>query len=59
MRPNVAKKLPLVRAQIKRLGYQTVRNHFSRGNTKMLSGKDRREMLLIIEKEYRDGTKYR
>ena len=45
MRSNVKKYLPVLRRQIERQGYATVRECLVKGKTREMSGKDRREAL--------------
>lgn len=51
MRANVKKFLPVLRRQIKEHGYAKIRQCLVTGDTKFLSGKDRREALSILDAE--------
>lgn len=53
MRANVAKHLPVVKRQIEKYGWLPVRKLLEQGKTKYLSGKDRREMIKILDAEDR------
>lgn len=53
LRGNVARHIDIIRAQARASGWPEIRKCLSKGQTKLLSNKDRAQLIRVLDAEFR------